>query len=547
MQPSPSSPNRIHPGLTGNTTQLGQLGMGTPVVQVCPLYLPKAIPPFLLRELGHELKTPLTGLLGLAQLFRAEIKPNTQRQSQCANLIYQKAQQLLIAIYDLMDLSQLACHQFNLNVQSLDLSQLIQSAWQATTSQYDEGYLRITPDFQTEVEQVTADVVRLKQLFIHLISHFLLQLPKDSSLSIRSFSWGDWLMIQCHTPSYWLPETQQALFNQHHGPEDLASQTFSDVSSIFKLLLVSYLAQLQGGNSFLLSAEQLGLDYTVLLPQDITTPFTCSDEPLALILLSSRTQIAQLFYPICKKEKVLFLMVRSPAELPQHLHLLHRIGVVIDAQWGENHTEIQTLLAAISGSISQIAVLGEPLLEIKSLASIQYWPANVTPAQIRRSLRRWQADTSMPAPPPSPSLHSPAVVPQPAPQVLELPLTLLQIDAPLPDNPPFNDLFNQLANRHCCSIVTADHVEQAELLFRVWSPHIVVCTTVLPPEEIRHLAASELAASPIVFVDYDAQTTARLQQTPLKTYFYTSTPKTLTLNQQVEQLYQFLRETRINS
>jgi His Kinase A (phospho-acceptor) domain len=547
MQPSPSSPNRIHPGLTGNTAQLGQLGIGTPVLQVCPLCLPKTIPPFLLRELGHELKTPLTGLLGLAQLFRAEIKPNTQRQSQCASLIYQKAQQLLIAIYDLMDLSQLACHQFNLNVQSLDLSQLIQSAWQATTSQYDEGYLKITPDFQTEVGQVIADVVRLKQLFIHLISHFLLQLPKDSSLSIRSFSWGDWLMIQCHTPSYWLPESQQALFNQHHGPEDLASQTFSDVSNIFKLLLVSYLAQLQGGTAFLLSEEPLGLDYTVLLPQDITTPFIRSDEPLTLILLSSRPQVAQLLYPICKKENVLFLVVRSSAELPQHLHLLRRMGVVIDGQWGENWTEMQTLLEAIPGSIRQIAVLGEPLSEIKSLASIQCWPENVTPAQIRRTLRRWQVETSTPAPLPPPSLQSHAVVPQLTPQALELPLTLLQIDAPLPDSTPFNDLFNQLANLHRCSIVTADHVEQAELLFRVWSPHIVVCTTVLSPEEIRHLVASELAVSPIVFVDYDAQTTARLEQTPLKTYFYTSNPETLTLKQQVEQLYQFLREIRINS
>jgi hypothetical protein len=547
MQPSPFSPNRIHPGLTGNTTQLGQLGMGTPVVQVCPLCLPKTIPPFLLRELGHELKTPLTGLLGLAQLFRAEIKPNTQRQSQCANLIYQKAQQLLIAIYDLMDLSQLACHQFNLNVQSLDLSQLIQSAWQSTTSQYDEGYLKITPAFQTEVGQVTADVVRLKQLFIHLISHFLLQLPKGSSLSIRSSSWGDWLMIQCHTPSYWVPESQQALFNQYHGSEDPTSQTFSDVSSIFKLLLVSYLAQLQGGTAFLLSAEQLGLDYTVLLPQDITTPFTSADEPLTLILLSSRPQVAQLLYPICKKEKVLFLMVRSSAELPQHLHLLHRIGVIIDAQWDENGSEIQAFLESIPGSIRQIAVLGEPPLEIKSLAPIQYWPANITPAQIRRSLRRWQADTSSPTPLPTLSLNSHAVVPQAIPQALELLLTLLQIDAPLPDNTPFNDLFNQLANLHRCSIVTADHVEQAELLFRVWSPHIVVCTTVLSPEEIRHLVASELAASPIVFVNYDAQTTARLQQTPLKTYFYTSNPETLTLNQQVEQLYQFLREICINS
>jgi hypothetical protein len=482
----------------------------------------------------------------LAQLFRAEIKPNTQRQSQCANLIYQKAQQLLIAIYDLMDLSQLACHQFNLNVQSLDLPQLIQSAWQSTTSQYDEGYLKITPDFQTEVGQVTADVVRLKQLFIHLISHFLLQLPKDSSLSIRSSSWGDWLMIQCHTPSYWVPESQQALFNQYHGPEDPTSQTFSDVSSIFKLLLVSYLAQLQGGTAFLLSAEQLGLDYTVLLPQDITTPFTSADEPLTLVLLSSRPQAAQLLYPICKKEKVLFLMVRSSAELPQHLHLLHRIGVIIDAQWDENGSKIQAFLESMPGSIRQIAVLGEPPLEIKSLAPIQYWPANITPAQIRRSLRRWQADTSSP-PPLSTLLNSHAVVPQAIPQALELLLTLLQIDAPLPGNTPFNDLFNQLANLHRCSIVTADHVEQAELLFRVWSPHIVVCTTVLSPEEIRHLVASELAASPIVFVNYDAQTTARLQQTPLKTYFYISNPETLTLKQQVEQLYQFLRETCINS
>lgn len=544
MQPSPSAPNRIHPGLTGNATQLG---MGASVAQVCPLFLPKTIPPFLLRELGHELKTPLTGLLGLAQLFRAEIKPNTQRQSQCANLIYQKAQQLLIAIYDLMDLSQLSCHQFNLNVQSLELSQVIQTAWQSTIAQYDESYLKITPDLQTDVEQVTADAVRLKQLFIHLISHFLLQLPKSSALSIHSFGWGSWFVIQCSTPSYWLPEGQQGLFNQYPqypGLEDSSTQSFSDVSSIFKLLLVHYLAQLQGGTAFLLSAEQFGTEFTILLPQDITTPQNSANEPLTMVLLSTRIETAQFLQPICKAENVLLIQFRSPVEIQDRLHLLHNLCLVIDRQGAEDGSEIPALLEHDHLPIQRVAVLGESSPESKPSSIVEFWPTNVTSTQVQQTIQRWQLDrlssaTAVSAPP----VYSPWESKSQVARVSGLPLTLLQIDAPLPESLPTHDnLFNQLANLHRCSIVTADHVEQAELLFRVWSPHIVVCTTVLSSAEIEHLVESELAVSPIVFLDYDAQTIARLQRTPLRTYFYTSSPEPLTLKQQVEYLYQFLTE-----
>jgi hypothetical protein len=458
MEPSPASLNQIHPGLTGN---MMQLGMGTSVIQVCPISLPQTIPPFLLRELGHELKTPLTGLLGLAQLFRAEIKPNTQRQSQCAHLIYQKAQQLLISIYDLMDLSQLACHQFSLNVQSLNLSQVIQTAWQATIAQYDESSLPIKPNFLTEVEQVTADAVRLKQLFIHLISHFLLQLPKDNPFSIQSSAWGNWVVIQCHTPDYQLTEAQQVLFHQYLELEDPSTLVFSDLSSIFKLLLVNYLARLQGGTTFFQATEQSGLEYTILLPQDITTLQKRPDGPSPFRLTDATSTQRQ-----------------------------------------------QTL---------------------------QHWQTTLSTPNVPTD---WMSRDPLIATLELPSLH----------QEQSFPLTLLQIDSPQLENAHVNHLFNQLASLHQCSIVTADHVEQAELLFRVWAPHIVVCTTQLAPAELSDLVDSALAASPIVFMDCDDQSTARLQQTPLSTYFYTADPsETLTVNQQVEQLYRFLRDVRINS
>ncbi len=74
-----------------------------PTILVCPLPIPGLPHEQLLPELSHELKTPLTGIMGLAQVLQRY--PIADREHQYAELIYQKSQQLLVSIHDLFDLS----------------------------------------------------------------------------------------------------------------------------------------------------------------------------------------------------------------------------------------------------------------------------------------------------------------------------------------------------------------------------------------------------------------------------------------------------------
>jgi hypothetical protein len=517
--------------------------MGASAAQICPLNLPHSFPPFLLRELGHELKTPLTGLLGLAQLFRADIKPNSQRQSQFANLIYQKAQQLLVAIYDLMDLSQLNCAQFSLNVEALELASVIQAAWQAAIAQYDEAHLDLVPDLQTDVGWIIADEIRLKQLLIHLISHFLVQVPKGSTLSVRSAEQGDWVVIRCRAAAYWLTEHQQLFLSQCYGMEDPAPRAFSDISTHFKLLLTTFLVQLKGGTAFFRSNEPMGTEYTILLPKDVTGLRPAAEFPLAVILLSPKTQLADQLYPVCQDETIFFILARTVAEVKVHLPILQNTGVVIDPKWCDRAgwTELQTLLHTSRKYVKHVGVLGALPSEAAWLQTypLEDWTSDPTPTQIRHTLQSWKTATE--PNPESPTPTSPRVVIESPDRVPQLPLTLLQIDSPLENTELRDDLLHQLSSLYRCSIVTADHIEQADLLSRVWSPHVVLCTTPLSPDELRLLADSSLSAYPIVLMGQNAQTLTSSISKTLTLYIYQPGDSgTGNLRQAAQQLYQFL-------
>jgi hypothetical protein len=543
MQSTPPTPNRIHPGLTGNPST--PLGMGASAAQICPLNLPHGFPPFLLRELGHELKTPLTGLLGLAQLFRADIKPNSQRQSQYANLIYQKAQQLLVAIYDLMDLSQLSCAQFSLNVEELELASVIQTAWQAAIAQYDEAHLDLVPNLQTEVGWIIADEIRLKQLLIHLISHFLVQVPKGSTLSVRSVEQGDWVVIRCQTEACWLTEHQQFFLSQCYGMEDPAPGAFSDISTHFKLLLTTFLVQLQGGTAFFRSDETVGTEYTILLPKDVTGLRTAAEFPLAVILLSAKTQLADQLYPVCQDENLFFILARTVAEVKVHLPVFQNTCIIVDPQWGDRigWTEVQTLLHTSRKYVRHVGVLGALPPEAAYLQTypLEDWTSDPTTPQIRHALQSWKTATE--TNPESSTPTSPRAVRESAGRDPQLPLTLLQIDSPLENTELKDDLLHQLSSLYRCSIVTADHIEQADLLSRVWSPHVVLGTTPLSAAELRLLADSSLAAYPIVLMGQDAQTLTRSISKTLTLYTYKQSDSgTGNLRQAAQQLYQFLIE-----
>ena len=87
----------------------------------------------LLKTIGHELKSPLTGILGLSNLLDSQkIGELNQRQAEYIKLIHNSGQELMTIVYGLIELTDLTTGKFKLKPEKIELDDLLRQLYQQT-------------------------------------------------------------------------------------------------------------------------------------------------------------------------------------------------------------------------------------------------------------------------------------------------------------------------------------------------------------------------------------------------------------------------------
>jgi len=76
-------------------------------------------------NVSHELKTPVAIISGFSETLLDEGGKNPENVIEFTQIIYDEARRLSLLIYDLLELSKLESDESNLNIQTIDLSQLV--------------------------------------------------------------------------------------------------------------------------------------------------------------------------------------------------------------------------------------------------------------------------------------------------------------------------------------------------------------------------------------------------------------------------------------
>lgn len=272
-----SSPQRLHSALHSASEP-----PSTPTILACPLLLSLLPPEELLPELGHELKTPLAGIMGLSQVMQRQASSG-ERSAQYAALIHQKSQQLLVAINDLLDLTQLCTHQFVLQLQAAELYSIFTTAQQVAqriagqtlvveVAELGKNSGQSEPEPEQRTEQwIVADRARVEQLLIHLLGYLLLQNLSEHRIILRLTSWGTWMCFTLRMPSLTLSDNELiSLGWTGQFSISAASAVPYRSGAVLKFLLAHRLSQLQGAEITCRSDAQVGTEITVLFPRDLT-------------------------------------------------------------------------------------------------------------------------------------------------------------------------------------------------------------------------------------------------------------------------------------
>jgi signal transduction histidine kinase/CheY-like chemotaxis protein len=234
----------------------------------------------LLNYLTHELKTPLTAILGLSNLLKDQaIGGLNERQTQYASLLYKSGRQLASLVNNVLTLTLLENEDFQLHHEWSHLPLLCEQAYrEALDSQcltpplLSSSYpviiseqLTFDLDIQPNAHYGFVDPLRLKQILGQLLTNALKFSRLKGEITLRVRRCHQWLVFDVSDTGVGIPEKlQKHIFQTFYNFDD-ASERPAEGSGL-GLVLVHRLVAAQNGIVSFLSQEDVGSQFTVLLP-----------------------------------------------------------------------------------------------------------------------------------------------------------------------------------------------------------------------------------------------------------------------------------------
>jgi signal transduction histidine kinase len=135
-----------------------------------------------LANLSHELKTPLTSLIGFSQaLVDGSLKSEADR-SRAATIVHEESERVLRMAQELLDLARVEAGSISFHTTAVDLGGQLQQELEIVRPRANARALALTLDVPPDIPPVAADPERLHQILDNLLDNAVKYAPKGSSV-----------------------------------------------------------------------------------------------------------------------------------------------------------------------------------------------------------------------------------------------------------------------------------------------------------------------------------------------------------------------------
>lgn len=144
-----------------------------------------------LANMSHELRTPLNAILGFSEMIETEILgPGLPQYRVYANDIHSAGAHLLSLINDILDLSKAEAGQLELRCETFDMAELIEECVRLVSGRAAKQGLRVALAM-SELPQLVADRLRVKQVLLNLLSNAVKFTPEGGQVSVDAACGAD--------------------------------------------------------------------------------------------------------------------------------------------------------------------------------------------------------------------------------------------------------------------------------------------------------------------------------------------------------------------
>ncbi len=222
-----------------------------------------------LATVSHELRTPLNAILGWAKMLRTS-RLSADVSSRALETIERNARAQAQIIEDILDVSRIITGKLRLDVQTVEISSVIEDAVEAIRPASDAKAIRLQTMLDSEAGPVLGDPDRLQQVMWNLLSNAVKFTPKGGRIQISLKSVNSHIEITVSDTGEGInPDFLPYVFDRFRQADSTLTRSHGGLG--LGLAIVRHLVELHGGTVSVYSGGRgTGATFKVELPVSIT-------------------------------------------------------------------------------------------------------------------------------------------------------------------------------------------------------------------------------------------------------------------------------------
>ncbi len=218
-----------------------------------------------LAMISHELRAPLTAILGWAQMLRSGSLDRTSAERALVT-IERNAKSQAHLVGDLLDASRIATGKLSLEVRPVELMSIVEAAVDAVRPSVEAKNLRMQIVLEPWVGPFNGDAERLKQIVWNLLSNAIKFTPAGGLIEVRLERLENKaLLIVSDTGQGIAPEFLPRIFDRFRQADSSSRRQQGGLG--LGLAIVKHLVELHGGAIYAYSrGVGQGADFMITLP-----------------------------------------------------------------------------------------------------------------------------------------------------------------------------------------------------------------------------------------------------------------------------------------